>query len=117
MTADLAEQTAWQRRATAVLADLLERAARDTLPVLWWSVDTAGCGLVGRSITLPSHVRRDDLEAWAGALGIGLSEHQWKSGGSAVTGLGERVETEHGRCRVALAADLYEDESSEGGSG
>jgi hypothetical protein len=36
------EQIAWQRRAAAALAKILERAAADGLPPIAWTVATAG---------------------------------------------------------------------------
>lgn len=113
MTADPAEQTAWQRRATAVLAGLLEQAARDALPVLWWTRGQHGLRpgrpLAGQSFRSPT--RRP--EAWGRALGIPLREHKWRSGGSNVTG-----SAQHGSCTVTLTADVYADDDGGGeGSG
>ena len=110
---DAAEQTASQRRATAVLGDLLDQAARDGLPVLLWTVHNAGTYLIGRSLASPSHVRRGDLQSWADTLGIGLHEHKWESGGSSLTGSAERHDTRHGVCTIALVADVYADDGED----
>lgn len=114
MTADLAEQIAWQRRAVSVLGDLLAQAARDSLPVLWWTVDGAGAALVGRSLARPSSSRRGELEAWGRALGIELHEHRWRDGGGNITGSDKQRKTQHGFCTIALTADIYADDDGSG---
>lgn len=111
---DAADLIMWQRRATDILADLLEQAERDNLPVLVWTVHNAGCSLVGRSLATPSPRRRGEIRAWADALGIELDperhEHQWQSGGSNITVSADQRETRHGFCTIALVADIYADD-------
>ena len=57
-----AEQTLWQRRAHAVLADFLETAARRGLPPVSWTISLAGNTLVARA---PD---RAAWHAWQAAL-------------------------------------------------
>jgi hypothetical protein len=118
VTAALAEQTAWQRRAVRVLADLLEQAARENLPVLGWSVGSAGIILTGRSFAEPGPARRDCLAAWAAALGIELREHRFSSGTTVITGTAGQRDSRHGFCTIVLTADIYDDAAEDtGGSG
>jgi hypothetical protein len=114
VTADPAEQTAWQRRAVRVLADLLEQAARENLPVLGWSVGSAGVNLVGRTWAQPGTARREALTAWGRALGIPLAEHQFDSGTSVITGSAKQRDTRHGFCTIILTADIYDDAGEDG---
>jgi hypothetical protein len=108
---DLAERIAWQRRAAFVLADLLAQAARDQLPVLAWTVANAGCTLTGQATSRSR--RREDLNAWAHALGITVTEYPWLSGASRLSGDGELRRRRQGLVTVRLVADLYEDSSDE----
>ena len=116
MTATIAEQIAWQRQAVRVLAGLLETAARDHLPVLAWSVGSAGVNLVGRSFADPSPARRAAIAAWAKALGVELRELRG-SGSTAITGTVKQKDTPWGWCTITLTADIYteDDENSRGG--
>ena len=100
MTVTAAVQTAWQQRAVACLAALLQEAAGGGLPPLHWGVDSAGCGLVGRSVAVPASRRRADLEAWAAALGVTLVT----AGGRFAVGTAVR-----GPCTIALTADIGDD--------
>lgn len=114
MTVTPAEQRAWQIRACAVLGDLLERAARDELPVLLWSVDHAGVGAIGQSLLGTAAERRAAVRAWCDALGIEFKEHHWDSGGSAIRCVTpEGHQTQRGLCRIVLIADIQAGE--EGG--
>jgi hypothetical protein len=64
-----AEQIAWQRRAAAVLAKLLERAAQAGLPAITWSVEgRGGARLIGRCEAREPRQRRGDFDAWRTAL-------------------------------------------------
>lgn len=110
-----AEQAAAQRRACAHLAFLLEMAAHENLPVLAWTVDTAGCGLTGWSHDPSPGRRRRDIRAWSDSLIATWGEHPWHSGGSAVRAAAERRDPRHGTCKISLAADVYPE--SEEGSG
>ena len=110
-----AEQVRWQRQACRVLAGLLEMAARDNLPVLGWSVGSAGVNLVGRSVAHPQPARRDAIAAWAKALGIETGEHRG-SASAVITGSSRQMDTPWGWCTISLTADIY-DEAGEDDSG
>ena len=92
-----AEQIRWQRQAVRVLAGLLEMAARDHLPVLGWSLGSAGVNLVGRSVAHPPAARRDAIAAWAKALGIKTTEHRG-SASTVITGSSRQMDTPWGWC-------------------
>ena len=66
------EQRSWQLRAARVLTGLLQRADRDGLPVLEWTISHHGAQVTGRSYAQPGSARRAALAAWAAALGITL---------------------------------------------
>ena len=68
-TVRAAEQIAWQRRAAAVLAKILERAAAEGLPPMAWTVGAAGAGLLGRAVAHPMDRRRDDFNTWRASVG------------------------------------------------
>lgn len=108
-------QIAWQRRAVAVLADLLDQAARDSLPVLAWTVGHSGAHLLGRAVSYPVSGRRDAIGAWGAALGIELRERVDSSGVTRVLGVAEQRDTAHGFCTITLAADVYADAAEEDG--
>ena len=42
--------------------------------MLTWQIGAVGLDIVGRSVAYPTPARRDDITAWARALGIGLRE-------------------------------------------
>jgi hypothetical protein len=69
LTARAAEQIAWQRRAAAALAKILERAAADGLPPIAWTVATAGIEVRGECLAHPADARRDDFNSWRTAVG------------------------------------------------
>ena len=68
-TARAAGQIAWQRRAAAVLAKILERAAAEGLPPIAWTVATAGIEVRGECLAHPAGARRDDFNSWRTAVG------------------------------------------------
>ena len=68
-TARDAEQIAWQRRAAAALAKILECAAADALPPIAWTVATAGIEVRGECLAHPADARRDDFTSWRTAVG------------------------------------------------
>ena len=114
MTVTPAEQRAWQLRAAAVLTDLLKRAADEDLPVLLWSVDHAGVGVIGRAVSGPPADRRAAVRAWCTALGIEYAEHHWPSGGSAIRcRTPDGYTTARGFCRIVLTADVQAGEEGE----
>jgi hypothetical protein len=105
-TARQAGQIAWQRQATAILADLLARAAEENLPVLSWQIGAAGIDIVGRSVAYPTSRRRDDITAWAQALGIRLREHAGTDM-TTITGTAKQQATRYGFATITLTCDLY----------
>ena len=56
-TSGFREQMAWQLRAARVLTDLLERGAREGLPVLEWTISHTGAQVTGRSYAQPGAAR------------------------------------------------------------
>ena len=48
-TSGFREQMAWQLRAARALTGLLERGAREGLPVLEWTISHTGAQVTGRS--------------------------------------------------------------------
>jgi len=101
-----AEQIVWQRQATAVLADLLTRAADENLPVLTWQIGAVGIDIVGRSVAYPTPRRRDDITAWARALGIGLRERAGTDK-TTISGTARQQATRHGFATITLTCDIY----------
>jgi hypothetical protein len=98
------EQLGWQRRAVHVLAGLLERAARDGLPVVAWSVSDAGAVLVARCFAHDPGQRRADFDAWCAALGA----HRWPERTTGpTTHLHAIAKDLDGLADVAVLADLF----------
>ena len=63
-----AEQIRWQRQAAALLGHLLELAAKNGLPPVTWTVQSAGASLVGQMLAHPYAQRRDHFTAWRDAI-------------------------------------------------
>ena len=104
------EQMAWPLRAARVLTDLLERGARESLPVLEWTISHAGAQVTGRSYAQPGTARRAALAAWAAALGITLGEeYHHDSRMTTITGTATRERTRHGSATITLTGDIWED--------
>ena len=59
------EQMTGQLRAARVLTGLLERGAREGLPVLEWTISHVGAQVTGRCYAQPGTARRAALAAWA----------------------------------------------------
>jgi hypothetical protein len=97
------ERLGWQRRAVRVLAELLERAQRDGLPVVAWSVSPAGAALVARCFAHPPAQRRADFDAWCSVLGA--SRWSERTSGSTVH-LYAVAKNYDGLVDVAVLADL-----------
>lgn len=93
-----AERAAWQRRAAAELARILD-AHRD-LPLITWTVGAAGSVLVGRADSRS----RVSFDAWRGALAL-VEHHEHTSG--TVTSLSAKVY--RNSVRVVLLADLLDE--------
>jgi hypothetical protein len=101
------EQLGWQRRSVRVLAELLERALREGLPVVGWSVANAGTGLVARCFANDPARRRADFDAWCQALGA--TPWPERTSGS-VKHLHAVAKPCGDVAYVAVMADLFEDE-------
>jgi hypothetical protein len=114
MTADTAEQLAWQRRAHAVLRRLLDLAdAGDPLPVAAWTVASAGCQVTGRFLQAPPGRRRGALTAWADALGADVRQGAAPSGRVTVSAVTRS--DEDSLVRIVLVADIWDAGSSDTG--
>lgn len=69
LTITQAERNGWQRRAAAALVRLLEE--HSDLPVIAWTVGSAGSVLAGRVNGLqPPATARADFDAWTDALAL-----------------------------------------------
>lgn len=101
------EQLGWQRRSARVLAGLLERALREGLPVVGWSVAHAGTGLVAHCFAHDPTRRRADFDAWCQALGA--TPWPERTSGST-THLHAVAKSYQELAYVAVVADLFEDE-------
>ena len=109
-TSGFREQIAGQLRAARVLTGLIERGAREGLPVLEWTISHAGAQVTGRCYAQPGAARRAALAAWATALGIQLGEeyHQ-DTRMTTITGTAERERTQYGGATITLTGDIWED--------
>jgi hypothetical protein len=103
-------QIAQQRRAAHVISEyLLDRASRERLPMLNWTIGDAGVQITGTSYEHPSTQRRDEITAWAKALNIQLSEHA-DSTVTTIMGIAKDVQTGFGPATIMLLCDVYHDE-------
>ena len=109
-TSRFREQRSWQLRAARVLTGLLQRADREGLPVLEWTISHHGAQVTGRSYAQPGSARRAALAAWAAALGSTLGEeyHQ-DSRMTTITGTAQPDRTRHGPATITLTGDIWED--------
>ena len=104
------EQMAGQLRAARVLTGLIERGAREGLPVLEWTISHVGAQVTGRCYAQPGAARRAALAAWAAALGISLGEeYHHDSRITTITGTAKRERTPHGFATITLTGDIWED--------
>lgn len=128
-----AERIRWQRDAAGVLGKLLELAASRGLPVISWTVGSAGARLHGQCMAHPARQGRADFEAWRKALGEPDSDREyeptkgsgevrliavWDRGGSAGRGLRPLLSDRDGyqRAGVVLTASIWpDDEDQEAG--
>ena len=104
------EQMTGQLRAARVLTGLLERGAREGLPVLEWTISHTGAQVTGRCYTQPGAARRAALAAWATALGITLGEeYHHDSRITTITGTAKPERIRHGFTTITLTGDIWED--------
>jgi hypothetical protein len=103
-----AERAAWQRRAAAELAAILE--AHDDLPLITWTVGPAGSVLVGRvSGLFPAAQAREVFAAWQKGLALGDAREDQMSGGT--TALHAAVRDRE--VTVRLTATVHDDEDGD----
>lgn len=103
-------QIALQRRAAHVITEyLLDRASREQLPPLTWTIGDTGAQIGGTSYTHPSSKRRDEIAAWAKALDVQLSEHT-RDAVTTVLGIANDVQTGFGPATIMLLCDIYDDD-------
>jgi hypothetical protein len=104
-----AERAAWQRRAAAELAAILD--AHDDLPLITWTVGPAGSVLVGRvSGLFPAARAREVFTAWQKRLVLGEAREDRMSGGTTAlhATAGSRKEV-----TVRLTATVHDDEDGD----
>ncbi len=103
-----AERAAWQRRAAAELAAVLD--AHGGLPLISWTVGPAGSVLVGRVSGLaPATQVREVFTAWRKELALGEEREDQMSGGTAWLHATARRHD----VTVRLAATVFEDEDGD----
>jgi hypothetical protein len=102
------ERAAWQRRAAAELAAILD--AHDDLPLITWTVGPAGSVLVGRvSGLFPAAQARSVFTAWQKGLALEEAREDQMSGGTTVLHAAAR-----GRgVTVRLTATVHDDEDGD----
>jgi hypothetical protein len=103
-----AGRAAWQRRAAAELAAILD--AHDGLPLISWTVGPAGSVLVGRVSGLaPAAQVREVFTAWQKGLALGEAREDQMSGGTAwLHSTARRHEV-----TVRLTATVFDDEDGD----
>jgi hypothetical protein len=102
------QRAAWQRRAVAELANILQRNAE--LPLIAWTVCSAGCGLVGRVNAGGTGAgARAAFESWCHAIGLDERAEMASSGTILL-----RAAAHHGIVKVTITATLIADEAGEG---
>ena len=111
MTASPAQQIVWQKQAHKVLSVFLDRAYREGLPPLSWTIGDAGVALTGRA-NYPAGDRREAITAWAAALGITMGE-RLRGDGTMLFGTAEHVDTPQGWASVTLTAEILEADSDD----
>lgn len=125
-----AERIAWQRRATTLLARLLELAADQALPAITWTVQATGASLSGESRATPHALRREHFGAWKTAITAASGhepdhghEHRFSGGETRlVTGwrhlpvkLGAKRGELYPTVNVTLAASIWADDEDQEG--
>jgi hypothetical protein len=103
------EQIVWQLRAAQVYVDLLrEQIKTDLLPVLRWTVESAGCALVASPGGRGDDGKRAAVRAWSERLDLPVEETDVGSGMARI-----QVHGRFRQVRVTIAATLYGDEEVE----
>jgi hypothetical protein len=103
-----AEQAAWQRRATAELATILD--AHADLPLITWTVGPAGSVLVGQVSGLASSAPvREVFTAWRKGLVLEDEREDRMSGGTAWLHAAARRHD----VTVRLTATVFDDEDGD----
>ena len=121
-----AERIRWQMQAASLLAKLLDRAAKDGLPAIAWTVTPAGSGLNGTCQELPYAIRGEHFEAWLAAISA-LAGQEPEHDRETTTPAGEtrrvvqwnaiplRPGTRYPAVRVTLTASIWPDDDEEEG--
>ncbi len=92
-----------------MLETFLGQAAKTGLPVLSWTIGSAGANLVGQSFAQPSSTRCGEIQAWADRLDITLREHS-SSGMTRIIGHVKQMKVGHTWATITLTADIYDDD-------
>lgn len=104
------EQSGWQLRATRVLSELLQRAIRENLPPVTWTITDSGAALVAHCYGRPDRGvdRRTQWETWRTVLGA----EAWpeRTDGAGNTHLHAVAKRFDGLVNVAVIADLFPEE-------
>lgn len=102
-----AERACWQRRATARLAEILK--ANPELPLIAWTVGTAGATLAGRvnGLAAPGAVRAT-FDAWR--IALALTEHT-ETPSDSRTFL--RAVAYRDRIQLGISATIFDDEGED----
>jgi hypothetical protein len=100
----------WQRRAVHVLGALLQRAARDSLPPIVWSVGTGAPTLIGRVPQKDDpQAQRFIWRAWANAVGATPLPARRRGDRIHLHAIARGVE---GMAVVSITTDLHPHETS-----
>lgn len=119
-----AERIRWQRQAASLLTQFLERAAKEGLPVIAWTVGAYGAVLAGECLALPHAQRREHFDAWKAAItalgGAPAADREAAAGGGQtrlVAGW-QQVQIRPGSAypavQVTLTASIWPDDEDEG---
>src|SRR4051794_15288375 len=103
-----ADRLRWQRRAVALLGELLARAAADDLPgEVRWTI-AAGSHLVGTCVAATSTQRRADWDTWRYFLAAEPWPEYTSNGRTPLHAIARRCRDT--TTNVAILADLWDDE-------
>ena len=102
-----AERLTWQRQAHAALGRLLERASKEKLPPIRWSLSPAGRTVLGEISSFGSSDPRGMFAIWRTALGQPDRDREHKSmNETRLTAVWENLDG----CQVVLVASIWDDE-------